>query len=173
VAPEERRTDNAWSFHSTGNEDNGPTFDPSRGNRHEHQPHPFAQHHFGPRHGTVERKSARERRYLGKGDLHVDGSVEGLIQLEDGKLTVGPRAKVNADVVAREIVVYGSIKGNLRAHDRIEITKDGSVVGDLLAGRILIEDGASFKGSIEIDRKAEGERLPDRPAPGRDALKSS
>ena len=109
----------------------------------------------------------------GKGDLHVDGSVEGLIQLEDGKLTVGPRAKVNADVVAREIVVYGSIKGNLRAHDRIEITKEGSVVGDLLAGRILIEDGASFKGSIEIDRKAEGERVPDRPAPGRDALKSS
>lgn len=109
----------------------------------------------------------------GKGDLHIDGSIEGQIQLEDGKLTVGPRARVNADVVAREIVVYGSIKGNLRAHDRIEITKDGSVVGNLLAGRILIEDGANFKGSIEIDRKAEGERVPDPPAPARNALKSS
>src|SRR2546425_10034140 len=90
----------------------------------------------------------------GKGDLHVDGSVEGLIQLEDGKLTVGPRAKVNADVVAREIVVYGSIKGHLRAHDRIEITKDSSVAGDLLARLIFMEDGARFKRPHEIDRKA-------------------
>src|SRR3989442_7039428 len=80
----------------------------------------------------------------GKGDLHVDGSVEGLIQLEDGKLTVGPPAKVNADVVAREIVVYGSIKGNLRAHDPIQITKDGSLLGDLLPDRILIYVDASI-----------------------------
>lgn len=101
----------------------------------------------------------------GKGDLHIDGSVEGVIQLEDGKLTVGPNAKVTADVVAREVVVYGSVKGNLRARDRIEITKEGSVVGDLMAVRIVIEDGANFKGSIEIDRKAEGERDPDRSAP--------
>lgn len=109
----------------------------------------------------------------GKGDLHIDGSVEGLIQLEDGKLTVGPSAKVTADVVAREVVVYGSVKGNLRARDRIEITKDGSVVGDLMAVRIVIEDGANFKGSIEIDRKAEGEREPDRRAPTRNSRKSS
>src|ERR1700676_5593847 len=57
-----------------------------------------------------------------------------------------------ADVVAREVVVYGSVKGNLRARDRIEIKKDGSVVGDLTTARIMIEDGAYFKGSIEIDR---------------------
>jgi cytoskeletal protein CcmA (bactofilin family) len=90
----------------------------------------------------------------GNEDLHVDGSVEGLIQLEDRKLTVGASAKVTADVVAREVVVYGSVKGNLRARDRIEIKKDGSVVGDLTTARIMIEDGAYFKGSIEIDRNA-------------------
>jgi cytoskeletal protein CcmA (bactofilin family) len=90
----------------------------------------------------------------GHEDLHVDGSVEGLIQLDDRKLTVGTSAKVTADIVAREIVVYGSIKGNLRARDRIEIKKDGSVVGDLTTARIMIEDGAYFKGAIEIDRKA-------------------
>ena len=61
----------------------------------------------------------------GNEDLHVDGSVEGLIQLEDRKLTVGASAKLTADVVAREVVVYGSVKGNLRARDRIEIKKDG------------------------------------------------
>jgi cytoskeletal protein CcmA (bactofilin family) len=90
----------------------------------------------------------------GNEDLHVDGTVEGLIQLDDRKLTVGIAAKVTADVIAREIVVYGSVKGNLRARDRIEIKKDGSVVGDLTTARIMIEDGAYFKGAIEIDRQA-------------------
>ena len=89
----------------------------------------------------------------GNEDLHVDGSIEGLMSLEDRKLTVGASAKVSADIVAREIVVYGSVKGNLRARDRIEIKKDGSVVGDLTTARIMIEDGAYFKGSIEIERE--------------------
>src|SRR5580692_6777292 len=88
----------------------------------------------------------------GNEDLHIDGSVEGLIQLEDRKLTVGASAKVTADIIAREVVVYGKVKGNLRARDRIEIKKDGSVVGDLTTARIMIEDGAYFKGSIEIDK---------------------
>ncbi len=96
----------------------------------------------------------------GNEDLHVDGSVEGLISLEDRKLTVGSSARLTADVQAREIVVYGSVKGNLRARDRIEIKKDGSVVGDLTTARIMIEDGAYFKGAIEIDR---GEGAADKP----------
>src|ERR1700688_3983880 len=90
----------------------------------------------------------------GNEDLHIDGSVEGLIQLEDRKLTVGATAKLTADVVAREGVVYGREKGNLRARDGIENKKDGSVIGDLTTARIMIEDGAYFKGSIEIDRTA-------------------
>jgi cytoskeletal protein CcmA (bactofilin family) len=90
----------------------------------------------------------------GNEDLYVDGSVEGLIQLDERKLTVGLSAKLTADVVAREIVVYGNVKGNLRARDKIEIKKDGSVVGDLATARIMIEDGAYFKGAIEIDRSA-------------------
>jgi len=95
----------------------------------------------------------------GNEDLHVDGSIEGSIRLQERKLTVGPSGKVTADVVAREVVVYGSSKGNLRAHDRIEIKKDGSVVGNLTTAHIFIEDGAHFKGSIEIDRKASDIRL--------------
>src|SRR5271163_1339876 len=91
----------------------------------------------------------------GNEDLAIDGSVEGLIQLEDRKLTIGASAKVTADVIAREVVVYGNVKGNLRARDRIEIKKDGSVVGDLTTARIMIEDGAYFKGSIEIDKAGE------------------
>ena len=110
----------------------------------------------------------------GNEDLHIDGSVEGLIQLEDRKLTVGASAKVTADVVAREVAVYGSVKGNLRARDRIEIKKDGSVIGDLTTARIMIEDGAYFKGSIEIDRKGatDGADL-DKPAYTRTAAAPS
>jgi cytoskeletal protein CcmA (bactofilin family) len=111
----------------------------------------------------------------GNEDLHVDGSVEGLIQLEDRKLTVGASAKLTADVVARECVVYGSVKGNLRARDRIEIKKDGSVVGDLTTARIMIEDGAYFKGSIEIDRtgSSSSDSDLDKPAYTRTAVSSS
>jgi cytoskeletal protein CcmA (bactofilin family) len=91
----------------------------------------------------------------GSEDLVIDGSVEGLIQLDERKLTVGATAKVTADIIAREVVVYGTVKGNLRAKDRIEIKKDGSVNGDLTTSRIMIEDGAYFKGSIEIDKAAD------------------
>jgi cytoskeletal protein CcmA (bactofilin family) len=91
----------------------------------------------------------------GNEDLAIDGSVEGLVHLEDRKLTVGASARLTADVIAREVVVYGNVKGNLRARDRIEIKKDGSVVGDLTTARIMIEDGAYFKGSIEIDKTGE------------------
>lgn len=90
----------------------------------------------------------------GNEDLQVDCGVEGVIQLEDRKLTVGPSAKLTADIVAREVVVYGTVKGNVRAKDRIEIKNNGSVVGDLTTARIMIEDGAYFKGSIEIDKNA-------------------
>ena len=91
----------------------------------------------------------------GNEDLQVDGNVEGLIHLEDRKLVVGANAKVTADVIAREVVVFGNVKGNLQARDRIEIKKDGSVVGDLTTARIMIEDGAYFKGSIEIEKAGE------------------
>jgi len=91
----------------------------------------------------------------GNEDLQIDGSVEGLVQLDDRKLTVGASARVTADLIAREVIVYGNVKGNLRARDRIEIKKDGSVVGDLTTARIMIEDGAYFKGSIEIDKAGE------------------
>ena len=88
----------------------------------------------------------------GTEDLLIDGSVEGLIQLEGRRLTVGATAKVTADINARDVVVYGYVKGNVRAKGRIEIKKDGSVVGNLTTAQIMIEDGAGFKGTIEIDR---------------------
>src|SRR5438093_1938773 len=109
--------------------------------------------------GTADRGTARLGASLhvkgeisGNEDLVIDGSVEGLVQLDERKLTVGATAKVTADIIAREVVVFGTVKGNLRAKDKIEIKKDGSVNGDLTTARIMIEDGAYFKGSIEIDK---------------------
>src|SRR5258708_24981957 len=93
----------------------------------------------------------------GNEDLCIDGTVEGLVHLDERKLTVGATAKLTGDVIAGEAIVYGSVKGNVRAKGKIEIKKDGSVNGDLTTAQIIIEDGAYFKGSIEIEKSAEKE----------------
>ena len=87
----------------------------------------------------------------GNEDLLIDGTVEGLVHLEDRRLTWRQRQGYGRRH-RRAKGVFGNVKGNLRARDRIEIKKDGSVVGDLTTARISIEDGAYFKGSIEIDK---------------------
>jgi cytoskeletal protein CcmA (bactofilin family) len=88
----------------------------------------------------------------GEEDLQIDGKVEGAIALQGQRLTVGRTGQLSSEVHAREVVVYGKVQGNLRASDRVEIKKDGSVTGDITTSRISIEDGAYFKGRIEIDR---------------------
>ncbi len=100
----------------------------------------------------------------GTEDLLIDGVVEGQIQLDDHKLTVGKTAKLTADINARDVVVYGYVKGNVRAKGRIEIKKDGYVIGNLTTAQIMIEDGADFKGTIEIDRGAPREADKNVPA---------
>jgi cytoskeletal protein CcmA (bactofilin family) len=90
----------------------------------------------------------------GNEDLRIEGSVEGPVHLGSGQLTIGTGGKLVGDVEAREALILGTLRGNLKAQECIEIKAGGSVVGDVLTARIIIEDGAHFKGSIEIDRKA-------------------
>jgi cytoskeletal protein CcmA (bactofilin family) len=85
-----------------------------------------------------------------KEDLYVDGDVEGTVEAPEHKLTVGPNGTVHATIKAREVVALGSIQGNVEAADKIEIRKDAKLVGDIKTARIIIEDGAYFKGSIDI-----------------------
>ena len=85
-----------------------------------------------------------------KEDLYVDGDLEGTVELLEHKLTIGPNGTVHASVKAREVVALGTIQGNVEAADKIEIRKDARLVGDIKTARIIIEDGAYFKGSIDI-----------------------
>jgi len=86
----------------------------------------------------------------GNEDLQIDGKVEGPISVGQHRLTLGQNAQVTGGLAAREIVISGKVEGNLNASERIDIRKDASVIGDLTTRRIAIEDGAHFKGSIEI-----------------------
>ena len=98
----------------------------------------------------------------GSEDLVVDGEVEGTIELRDNSLIVGPNGNVRAQIKARTITVQGRLEGNVHAGERIEIRKTGSLEGDLVTPRIVIEDGAVFRGSIDILKPG---AVPQRPAP--------
>jgi cytoskeletal protein CcmA (bactofilin family) len=98
-------------------------------------------------------------------DLTIDGEVEGTVELQEHRLTVGPNGKVQASVKAREIVVLGTIHGNVEATDKIDIRKDAKLVGDIKTARIVIEDGAYFKGSIDIARPDVAKTPPPKPHP--------
>jgi cytoskeletal protein CcmA (bactofilin family) len=98
-------------------------------------------------------------------DLYVDGEVEGSVEMQEHRLTVGPNGKVNAGVKAREIIVLGTIHGNVEVGDKIEIRKEAKLVGDIKTARIVIEDGAYFKGSIDIARPVEQPKPQPAPRP--------
>jgi len=85
-------------------------------------------------------------------DLTIDGEVEGTVELPEHRLTVGSNGKVMASVTARELVVLGTIHGNVQTSDKLEIRKEAKLVGDIKTARVVIEDGAYFKGNIDIDR---------------------
>jgi cytoskeletal protein CcmA (bactofilin family) len=85
-----------------------------------------------------------------KEDLFVDGTVEGTLEASEHKLTIGPHATIQAAVKAREVLVLGTVQGNVEAFERLEIRKDAKLMGDIRTARIVIEDGAYFKGSIDI-----------------------
>ena len=105
----------------------------------------------GPRGSATIGKAVKVNgQIVSQEDLYVDGDVEGTVELIQHKLTVGPNGRVHASIKAREVVVLGVIQGNVDASDKLEIRKDAKLVGDIKTGRIIIEDGAYFKGSIDI-----------------------
>jgi cytoskeletal protein CcmA (bactofilin family) len=90
----------------------------------------------------------------GKEDLFMDGVVEGTISLPENRLTVGPNAHVHADVDARDVVIFGSVEGNLHATGRVELRESAMVQGDIFASRLSIEENASIRGKIDMSATA-------------------
>ena len=89
---------------------------------------------------------------LSREDLTIDGEVEGTIEMQEHRLTIGQNGKVRASVKAREVIVLGTLHGNVETGDRIDIRKEAKLVGDIRTARIVIEDGAYFKGNVDIVR---------------------
>ena len=84
-------------------------------------------------------------------ELVVDGEVEGLLESQS-LITVGPSGNVKANIQAREMVIYGSVRGNVEVSEKIAIREQGSLIGDIKSAGISIDDGAYFKGNIDIIR---------------------
>ena len=121
-------------------------------------------HAEGPRGSAVLGKSVMVKgQIFSREDLTIDGEVEGTVELQEHRLTVGPNGKVHAGIKAREIVVLGTVQGNVEASDKIDIRKEAKLVGDIKTVRIVIEDGAYFKGSIDIVRPEAAKPAPARP----------
>ena len=99
---------------------------------------------------TIGKSLVIKGEVTGSESLYIDGKVEGSINLPGNRVTVGRNGQVNANINAREVVVLGKVRGNLNASDRVDIRNEGSLTGDVVAQRISIEDGAFFKGGIDI-----------------------
>ena len=105
-------------------------------------------------------------------DLTIDGEVEGTVELQEHRLTIGVNGKVRASVKARELVVLGTVHGDVETTDRIDIRKEAKLVGDIKTARIVIEDGAYFKGNIDIVRQEAPKPVP-APTPKPQAVASA
>lgn len=95
----------------------------------------------------------------GSESLYIEGKIEGVINLPGNRVTVGPNGQVAAAVTAREITVHGSIVGNVDAIDRLHVRSEGSLTGDVIAHRLTVEDGAFFKGKIDIRSSSQSAQM--------------
>jgi len=87
-------------------------------------------------------------------DLYIDGQVEGSIDPKGNRLTIGPKGRVKANVTACAVVVQGKLEGNIQASDRVDLKQSAVVMGDIATHRISIDEGAYFKGSLNIQKEA-------------------
>jgi len=86
-------------------------------------------------------------------DLYIDGEVRGTLEIKDSRVTIGPNAKAESNIKAREVIILGQVQGDIDAAQKITIRKAGSLVGNIKTTGIVIDDDAYFKGSIDIVRK--------------------
>jgi cytoskeletal protein CcmA (bactofilin family) len=121
-------------------------------------PAPTAQGASTGEQATIGKSLVIKGEVTGSESLYIDGKVEGAISLPGNRVTVGRNGQVAANITAREIVVLGKVRGNVTASDRVDIRSEGSLTGDVTAQRISIEDGAFFKGGIDIRKPGSNEK---------------
>ena len=90
----------------------------------------------------------------GNEDLTIEGKVEGKVFLKDHNLTVGANGKIIAEIQAKTVMVLGEVTGNITADDKVEVAATGTMRGDIQAPRVVLADGAKFKGAIDMDKKS-------------------
>jgi cytoskeletal protein CcmA (bactofilin family) len=127
-----------------------PSAPPMMANEPAAAPRPVAATTTSADQATIGKSLVIKGEVTGSESLYIDGRVEGSISLAGNRVTIGRNGVVAANINAREIVVLGKVRGNLTASDRVDIRSDGSLTGDVVAARISIEDGAYFKGGIDI-----------------------
>src|SRR5215831_6435086 len=106
---------------------------------------------------TIGKSLVIKGEVTGSESLYIDGRVEGSVNLPGNRVTVGRNGQVQDNINAKEVVVLGKVKGNVTASDRVDIRNEGSLGGDVICQRISIEDGAWFKGSIDIRKPGQKE----------------
>jgi cytoskeletal protein CcmA (bactofilin family) len=128
---------------------------------------PVVQHHHhqqaAPAPASTPTVFGRSMKIIGEvtsdEELYLDGDLDGKLNLNN-RLTVGPNSKVNANIKAQEIIVFGTIKGNVESESRVSLRTGASIVGDIKTAGIVIEDGAYFKGGIDISKNGESKPAP-------------
>ncbi len=126
---------------------------------------------------TIGKSLVIKGEVTGSESLYIDGRVEGSIHLPGNRVTVGRNGVIAANITAREAVILGKVRGNVTATDRVDIRNEGSLTGDVIAQRISIEDGAFFKGGIDIrkpnvNEKPQAVETPPRAVPDKAAVRA-
>lgn len=132
---------------------------------------PAAPAPTNPTHGDVRQQLERDKVNIGKSvvikgelsgseDLTIEGHVEGRIELKDSVLTIGPNGKINAEVLAKAVIVLGEVIGNVTASEKVDLRDNGSVDGDIISPRVAIAEGAHFRGSVDMQRAGSKQAAP-------------
>ncbi|MEJ2299041.1 MAG: polymer-forming cytoskeletal protein [Woeseiaceae bacterium] len=100
-------------------------------------------------------------------DLIIEGEIEGIIAHQEKNLTVGRDGRVKADIAARKVEIYGNVEGDVRGEEIVKIMKSAIVKGNIYCGRIVMEDGAQFSGSIEMSQNKSKDQSKDKPSSGK------
>ena len=165
-----------WKPTQTGSTNTTPTPEPTRPSTpapaYENTPSRPAQQASSGEQATIGKGLTIKGEINGSESLYIDGKVEGSVNLPGNRVTVGRNGQVAASINAREIVVLGKVRGNVTATDRVDIRAEGSLSGDVAAARISIEDGAFFKGGIDIRKPEQSKQQAAAPAaPAPEAVK--